>query len=441
MTRAEVVVIGAGPAGIAAATAAAEHGRSVVVLDDNHAAGGQIWRAATVRGAAGPLEDRGPRQRALERLRRSGAKVLPGRTVFNADPGGTVQALCEPAAGSDTEAFHGQRLILATGARERFLPFPGWTLPGVFGAGGLQALVRGGYPVAAKRVVVAGTGPLLLAVAAHLAEDGAQVQSVLEQASLSQLARFAGSLCGTPAKLLEGARYRARLWRSSYRTGCWVTEALGASDGQGLRAVRITDGRRCWEQPCELLAVGYHLVANTEIAQLLGCGMQDGFVKVDQTQQTSLANVYCAGEPTGIAGLDAALLEGEIAGLACAGQSTGHLAGRARRARAFGRGLDAAFALRPELRGLPQADTIVCRCEDVHFAHLSGRHGWTDTKLQTRCGMGPCQGRVCGPAVEFLLGWKPASVRPPIFPVPLEALCGAEGQEREKKMNHEKEKV
>jgi NADPH-dependent 2,4-dienoyl-CoA reductase/sulfur reductase-like enzyme len=202
-----------------------------------------------------------------------------------------------------------------------------------------------------------------------------------------------------------------------------VTEAIPGSNGHGLRAVRVTNGRRSWEEPCELLACGYHLVANTEIAQLLGCSFRGNFVEVDDSQRTSLPNVYCAGEPAGIAGLEAALVQGEIAGLACAGHTTSQFTKRAAHERAFGAGLEAAFALRAELRSLPHAETIVCRCEDVRFASLSGRTGWTDTKLQTRCGMGPCQGRICGPAVEYLFGWKPVSVRQPIFPVPLQALC------------------
>ena len=423
MTRTEVLVIGAGPAGIAAATAAAENGRRVIVLDDNATAGGQIWRGATVDETGSSGRRNTLKRRALERLQRSGAQVLGGRCVFSAEASGTLQTLQESATGSLVEEFHFEQLILATGARERFLPFPGWTLPGVFGAGGLQALVKGGYPVAGKRVVVAGTGPLLLAVAAHLVEDGAIVSSVIEQAATGQLMRFAASLAAHPAKLLQGARYRGKLWKTSYRTDCWVVEATAASDGDRLGAVRVTNGTRTWNEPCDLLACGYHLVPNTEIAALLGCEFRGSFVQTDSAQRTSLPNVFCAGEPTGIGGLEAALVQGEIAGLACTGRSEASLQRRATAERAFAEGLEKAFALREELRSLPRLDTIVCRCEDVAFGSLPGYTGWTDAKLQTRCGMGPCQGRICGPAVEYLLGWKPGSVRQPLFPVPLEAFC------------------
>jgi NADPH-dependent 2,4-dienoyl-CoA reductase/sulfur reductase-like enzyme len=406
-----------------AASAAAECGRRVIVLDEKVTPGGQIWRDASTGSGS---HDDAPKRRALSRLRRSGAQVWGGRSVFTAAASGTVKALAETSGGSNVEEIGFEQLVLATGARERFLPFPGWTLPGVFGAGGLQAMVRGGFPIAGKRVVVAGTGPLLLAVAAHLAEDGAVVPSVVEQAPLAQLAPFTASLWSQPAKLMQGAHFRAKLWKTSYRTGCWVVRAIAARDGQKLEAVHLTDGERIWTETCDLLACGYHLVPNTEIAQLLGCELRGSFVQVDESQRTSLHNVFCAGEPTGIGGLEAALVQGEIAGLACAERNTGPVRRKAAAARAFAGRMDRAFALRNELRLLPRQNTIVCRCEDVSFESLRGHTGWTDAKLQTRCGMGACQGRVCGPAVEYLLGWKPVSVRQPIFPVPLQAFCSKE---------------
>jgi NADPH-dependent 2,4-dienoyl-CoA reductase/sulfur reductase-like enzyme len=162
---------------------------------------------------------------------------------------------------------------------------------------------------------------------------------------------------------------------------------------------------------------------------LLGCRVSEIGVEVDGEQRTSVPNVYCAGEPTGIAGLEAAMVEGEIAGLAASGKAA--KATRLHRRRgaqmALGRAMDRAFALRGELRTLAEPDTIVCRCEDVRFAQLQrqaiSQSGWTDAKLQTRCGMGACQGRVCGPALNVLFGWRNGSVRSPIFPVPIGALC------------------
>ena len=418
----DVLVVGAGPAGITAAIAAATHGSKVLVLDDNAAEGGQIWRrgVATTRDP-GRQEAQDGRQAALRvAFQKSGAELLPGRRVVNAPRPGILHTIAYTPTGPMPESFAWDRLILATGARERFLPFPGWTLPGVVGAGGLQALVKGGYPVAGRRVIVAGTGPLLLAVAAHLRNYGANVISVVEQAALSQLAPFAASLWSHPVKVNQGIRYRAALSNVPYRTGWWPVAVKETSSGI---LVRLTNGKRTLYEPCDLLACGFHLIPNTELAELLGCKLNGDVVDVNEHQQTSVAGIFCAGEPTGIAGLDSALLQGEIAGLAAAGQAQPSSALRRKLAkeRTFAQRMNKAFHLRPEVCSLSEPETIVCRCEDVTFARLQGHASWTEAKLQTRCGMGPCQGRICGPAVHSLFGWRSTSVRPPIFPVPIGA--------------------
>jgi NADPH-dependent 2,4-dienoyl-CoA reductase/sulfur reductase-like enzyme len=197
-----------------------------------------------------------------------------------------------------------------------------------------------------------------------------------------------------------------------------------------VTGVRLTDGSRTWTERCDLVACGFHLVPNTELAFLLGCRVTGNGVEVNAEQQTSVAGMYCAGEPTGVAGVDAATVQGMIAGLTAAGQPAAAQLHRRRDAEArFGRAMTRTFALRPELLKLAAPDTIVCRCEDIRFGELEGkmapRRGWTDAKLQTRCGMGPCQGRICGPALEAMFGWHNASVRPPVFPVPIAALCSA----------------
>lgn len=422
--HAEVLVVGAGPAGMAAATAAAGLGSKVLVLDDNPSAGGQIWREG-VAARSNAVDDRAAQHKidavqakARAAFHDSGAELLPGRRVIDAPARGLLRTVVDMGAGTMQESVTWDRLILATGARERFLPFPGWTLPGVFGAGGLQALVKGGYSVEGKRVAVAGTGPLLLAVAAHLRRYGATIVSIAEQASQAQLAPFAASLWSHPAKVLQGVGYRRELSNTPYRIGWWPI-AVEKSDA-GL-AVRLTNGKRVLTEACDVVAVGFHLVPNTELGELLGCALDGDFIAVNGQQQTSVANVYCAGEPTGIAGLDAAMVQGEIAGVVAAGQEQKASAFFRKRAKeqAFGRRLNRAFRLRPEVLSLAGPETVVCRCEDVTFARLKGRTSWTEAKLQTRCGMGPCQGRICGPAVQSLFGWRSASVRPPLFPVPI----------------------
>jgi NADPH-dependent 2,4-dienoyl-CoA reductase/sulfur reductase-like enzyme len=199
-----------------------------------------------------------------------------------------------------------------------------------------------------------------------------------------------------------------------------------AAHGDGkLESVTLSrGGSRGGTIACDYLACGYHLVPNVELAELLGCLVENGGVRVDQFQQTSVANVYSAGEATGIGGLELSLVEGEIAGLAIAGKQDDarRLFSLRDKQRRFAARLNRTFALRDELKQLPSPETIVCRCEDVTFARLATHDSWRAAKLQTRCGMGPCQGRVCGGAVEFLFGWRAGSVRPPVLPVRVESL-------------------
>jgi NADPH-dependent 2,4-dienoyl-CoA reductase/sulfur reductase-like enzyme len=406
----EIVVAGAGPAGLAAAARAAESGARVAMVDDNPRPGGQIWRVS--RGTANPEA-----ARWLQIAERHRVEVIPGARIFAAPERG-VLAL-EGFDGEFELRYH--NLILATGARERFLPFPGWTLPNVAGAGGLQALAKSGLPVAGKRIVVAGSGPLLLAVAKYLRDHGADVRIIAEQANQGALVRFGLGLIGKPGKLAQAIALRAGLMGVRYLTGCWPVEAEGSGK---LEAVRLTRNGKTWTEPCDYLACGFGLIPNVELGLLFGCRMSATGVAVDEYQRTSVPNVLAAGEVTGIGGLELSLAEGEIAGFTAAGKlEKAHALFAARDShRRFADALERAFAPRAELRALPREDTLVCRCEDVAFARVKQCSGWREAKLHTRCGMGPCQGRVCGGAVEFLLAWRPESVRPPVFPARVSSL-------------------
>ena len=218
-------------------------------------------------------------------------------------------------------------------------------------------------------------------------------------------------------------KLRGQLSGVHYLNGCWPVAAHGEEQ---LERVTLQQGERTWEVECDYLACGFHLVANVELAQLLGCNIQNGFVTVDEYQRSSIADVYCAGEITGIGGLELSLVEGEIAGLAAAGEETSARALFPARdkQRKFARALNRAFELRSELRQLATPSTIVCRCEDITFERLQSSDSWRAAKLHTRCGMGPCQGRICGAAAEFLFSWKFESVRPPVFPVRVESMMG-----------------
>ena len=200
-----------------------------------------------------------------------------------------------------------------------------------------------------------------------------------------------------PAKLPQALALRAALLGVPYWTSTWVTEYGGGE-------ARLSSGRAV---AVDALAVGFGLVPNTELAQLLGCRLDDGFVVVDSRGRTTVPGVSCAGEPTGIGGLAKALAEG-------AGQ---------RYDGAFVRDLARTFALHPALYDLARPDTTVCRCEGVPRAACAPYREWRDAKLQTRCGMGACQGRLCGPITQRLFGWPADSVRPPLVPVPARFLA------------------
>ena len=400
----DVVVVGAGPAGLAAAASAAAAKMRVLLVDDNPSLGGQIWRG----------EERNPTVQAAtlwrEKVRQAGVEVLCGARVFDVSESGTLLA----ETMTDVRRLFYGRLILATGARERFLPFPGWTLPNVMGAGGLQAMAKSGMPIEGKRIVVAGTGPLLLAVASYLAAYGAEIAAIAEQAPMSRLLAFSAQLLGMPAKLKQAVTLRRQLARVLYLSGCWVTAAHGNGT---LERVTLRKRGKSWDVACDYLASGFHLIPNVELPNLIGCAMNGDFVAVDEWQSTSVTNVYCAGEPTGIGGVELAIIEGQIAGLAAAGRQAKaqQLFAPRSKYRRFAEAMDRAFELRPELRDVP-ADTLICRCEDVPMSRVQQHRSWREAKLHTRCGMGPCQGRVCGGAASFLFGWRTESVRPPVFP-------------------------
>jgi len=418
----DVLVVGAGPAGISAACAAAESGMRVGVVDDNPAAGGQIWRGGA---------EHSPSAVASEwhsRLARAGVTFIYGAKVVARESADVLVA----EAWERTLKLKFAKLVIATGARERFLPFPGWTLPGVMGAGGLQALVKSGLSVSGKRVVIAGSGPLLLAVAEYLRRAGASVLLIAEQAPASRVRGFAAGLVLHPAKFWQAIRLRRALGGVPYRFGTWPVAGGGAEKLEWVELVRGETKTRVGVKTrvaCDYLACGFHLVPNVELAELLGCEIADGFVRVNELQETSAPGIYCAGEPVGIGGVEAALIEGQIAGYAAAGNVTKARALFAKRsaARKFTGLLERTFALRNELRNLAAPETLVCRCEDVSHARLAKYSDWRSAKLQTRCGMGACQGRVCGAAVEFIFGWRAESVRPPIFPARVESLMAPAG--------------
>ncbi|MEU0274324.1 FAD-dependent oxidoreductase [Streptomyces sp. NPDC006307] len=444
-TAVDLAVVGAGPAGLAAAGTAARLGLSVTLLDAGERAGGQIFRHP----AHGPV----PRAaRDLVRGLAGGVRHLPLHHVWTVVRDGDGWLLhCVDGGGTGPDgtpaAVRARRVLLATGAYERQLPFPGWTLPGVVGAGGAQAMLKSGGVLPGRRIVVAGSGPLLLAVATTLAAAGARVPAVVEAADYTAYAGRAGALVRNPGKLAEGARHGAALLRHSTRL--LARHAVTAVHGTArVEAVIVTRLDRDWRPvpgtgrriPCDALAVGHGLVPQLELATGLGCATRrtadaTPAVAVDDGQRTSVPGVWAAGEACGVGGAELARTEGEIAALSLAGRRPpGALLRRRARLRAFAEAMAAAHRPGPGWTDWLDGATEVCRCEEVPADRIReavtalGARDARTVKLLTRAGMGWCQGRVCGQAVARLAGEDPAPDRRPLScPVPLSHLAQPPG--------------
>jgi NADPH-dependent 2,4-dienoyl-CoA reductase/sulfur reductase-like enzyme len=413
----DIAIVGAGPAGLAAALAAAQSGMRIAIVDDNPQAGGQVWRQGP--GIVPPA----PMRATLSEL------VRNPNVVHYA--GASVAALSASNEMMVTSSLYGgvsisfERLVLATGARERLLPFKGWTLPGVTGAGALQALVKGGMPVRGERVVLAGSGPLLMASLATARKAGARIVAIVEQAPWRSLLRFGLSLGLTPSKAIQAIQLTRGFAGTAYWPGAVVSAALGDARVEGAIVRR---GEREVTLDCDRIACGYGLTPNVSLAQALGCALdQDSIaIAIDENQRTSIADIWAAGECTGIGGMELARAEGSIAGLAATGQSIpGRLIRERDRWRRFAIRVASAFELGGHACATPSAETIFCRCEDVPFGEVSRYESWRDAKLHTRCGMGPCQGRVCGAAAHTYFGWTAGAPRPPLVPTRIGALIEA----------------
>ena len=414
----DIVVAGAGPAGLNAARAAAQNGARVAVFDDNPRVGGQVWRQGPGHAPQAPLSEVD-----------AALSAHPNVTVWSSArviaPLGPRALLLETAEHGGVCVSYGQ-LILATGARERLLPFAGWTLPGVTGAGALQALIKGGTPVRGERIVIAGSGPLLLAALATARAAGAHVVAAVEQAPAITLARFVASLAATPSKLLQAAK----LTRGGAGLPYWTNSVMREARGAGrVEYATIMRGTREVTLACDRIACGYGLVPNVTLAQALGCALDEhGAIRVDDMQRTSVDGVLAAGECTGIGGMELARVEGALAGCIASGDTTLDLrALRAQRQRwqRFAQRVETAFALGEAARALPPAETMLCRCEDVTLGEVSIHRDWRDAKLHTRCGMGACQGRTCGTAASTYFGWQTAQPRPPFHPAQIGTLIKA----------------
>ncbi|MFG3700480.1 NAD(P)/FAD-dependent oxidoreductase [Micromonospora sp. NPDC047620] len=426
MSTYDVVVVGAGPAGLAAAAAAAQAGCRVAVLDAAARPGGQFWRHRSDAGGDGH-HHWSTFVRLRAHLHRVTYRADSAVWFVEADATAGESGV---AVHTNSEVVRGRRLVIATGAYDRVVPFPGWDLPGVVTAGGAQALLKGQDVVFARRIVVAGTGPFLLPVAAGLAAAGGSVVGVCEANDPIGYARQLPAVLGVPGKIAEAGRYGWRMLRHRvpYRRRTAVVAAHGtdrlaavtvasvAADGSVLPGTAV-------ELVCDGLAVGFGFTPQIDLGVTLGCATRldsDGslVLTVDEAQATSVPGVYAAGEVVGVGGVGLALVEGELAGGAVAlslgrplpwprGRHDRLLRSR-RRLRRFAAAIHAVHPVPSAWPAWCDDDTLVCRCEEVpvgavrHALRELGAGDARGVKLLTRAGMGWCQGRVCGYATACL---------------------------------------
>ncbi|MFJ6655334.1 FAD-dependent oxidoreductase [Streptomyces sp. NPDC091377] len=447
--RTDLAVIGAGPAGLAAALAAAARGVRVALVDAAPAAGGQFYRRPAPGLGARRPEALHHQWRTWERLRAGledladdGLVIrLPDRHVWcverRPEGGFTVHALLGPLQ-EEATAVHADAVLLATGGYERVLPFPGWTLPGVVTAGGAQAMLKGGLVLPGRTVVVAGTGPLLLPVATGLAAAGARVAALVESADPRDFLRYGRALA---AKAPEGAGYAAGLLRHRvpFLARHTVVAAHGTERVEAVTVVPLAGGaaRRI---RCDALAVSHGMLPHTDLAEALGCRLDGLVVAVDDEQRTDVPGVWAAGESTGVGGAALALAEGHVAGRSIAARLAGRdpdpggwsAAAKARaRMRRFAEVLDRVYVPDPHWPDRVTDPTVLCRCEEVTAGTVReavdalGARDLRTVKLLTRAGMGWCQGRMCAPGVAGVAGCALTPGRRSLArPVPLGVLAG-----------------
>jgi thioredoxin reductase len=438
----DVAVVGAGPTGMAAAVAARASGASVVLVDEYAAPGGQIWRRAFSEiGDVAPASLPRDGRELCRRLAASGATVLCGTSVWAASPPGGPNDGAGPrhvllATGPDGETGRilARSVVLATGAYDRPLAFPGWTLPGVWTAGGAQALAKGQGVLPGRRVLLAGSGPFLLPVARQLRRAGANVVAVVEATRRREWLAAAPRMAAHPGRLGAYLGYRARMPTTSFVWG----HVLVRADGEdAVERATIAAANPDWsprpgserELAVDAVCTAYGFLPSVDLARAFGCDLAGDAVAHDQDMQTSVKGVFVAGEASGVGGADMAVIEGELAG-ACAADSAADVAGlRRRRARAasFATILEQLFGRRAGLATLADAGTVLCRCEDVTASDIdaAGATSPAALKIMTRCGQGPCQGRVCERMIAERLG-TPArfNARVPVRPIPVRALLG-----------------
>lgn len=445
--QADIVVVGAGPAGIAAVIHAAEAGVKVVLLDENPEAGGAIWR-----GLAGSkrsmMKGYEAGRKALQGLSASRVVHIRQATVWEITRDRVVSFSVEGKA----HQISARRIILATGAVERPMPFAGWTLPGVLTAGAAQIMLKTSGLIPPGPIVMAGSGPLLYLVASQLLEAGCAPTAIVEttppQNKRQAMRRLPASLAAWTS-IAQGFSMQRRLRRAGVKL-FRDASGLKASGNDGVREIRFRCGGRSIALPCASLLIHAGVVPNVQLSRAIGLehvwseNEKAWHPDTDDMGRTNVEGIHIAGDGAGIAGAEVATHSGRLAAIAAlegmvpAVDSDIDRNKRAmRRHRAIRPFLNALFAPRSEFL-CPEDETIICRCESVTAGQVrnlaqQGSYDPNAIKSLCRAGMGPCQGRYCGLTVSQLVaearGVSPAEtgyfrLRSPVKPVTLGELAG-----------------
>jgi NADPH-dependent 2,4-dienoyl-CoA reductase/sulfur reductase-like enzyme len=463
----DLAVVGAGPAGLAAAAEAASLSLPLTLMDTFHLPGGQYYKQTPPTLGATEAPDDYARQ-LLGVVAGDSVRLLAGTSVWGIFPeappeGGRSDGgylLCLYGPPGTPRRLKAQTVILAPGAYDRPVPFPGWTLPGVMTAGAALTLIKHQHVMPGRRILLSGTGPLQLVLARHLLEAGAELVGVLDANPFPWRGwRHAAAVWGQWARLREGWDS----WRAMQKAGVGIrwghcvrhVEGEGCVERAGIGPV---DGLPAGASPetvsADTVCLGHGFTPAIQLSRLAGCEhryqpMQRAYVPVrDEWLETTLAGLFVAGDGAGIGGKDVARLEGRLAALGAVralGREvpSGQVAALRRalaRQRRFAAVLDALFPLSAHLAELLTDDTLLCRCEEVTVGQVrraiaEGATTVSAIRMLTRAGMGRCQGRMCGPPVAELLAGElgqpveavgQATPRPPVVPIPLAGLLDDE---------------
>ena len=461
MIETEVVVVGAGPAGLSAALQASQAGARVIVIDEYARSGGQYFKQPP---AAFKLLDRSimgrDYQAGLELMRRielGRIEVYTDTLVWGAfDPG-----ILEIYRNGECQRIKADRMIVSTGAYDRPMAFPGWTLPGVITAGAAQTLVKSQFVLPGSRVLMVGSGPFQLPVATQLIKGGATVVGLLEAGKASGWVTQVPAVWRHLDKVKEAKDYLGALLKArvNMQFGWTILEARGKDRVESAVVTQVDEG---WKPlsgtekvvEVDTVCLGFGFIPSLQLPRLLGCDSAwdddlSAWVSVhDADQRTSVQSVFVAGETTGIGGHDVAMEEGAIAGVKAAAdlgrigadEAETRLAkvrSELKRHREFSDFLNRTFAIRPGIYDLIREDTLICRCEEATAGEIASvAREWNGSirtiKQLTRAGMGQCQGRICGPLVARIASRESGRTmkeigvdtpRPPIKPIPLGALA------------------